>query len=151
MLAQDDDKSIFEYHISPYIQAGILLAAIFIFIVGGKLLDLMGLITVDGGTPWLISASFTLFYVIFNSVFSLGSDNQVKYYSQSITSYLALAFLGGGLAYLMSGISMDEAGSYRWLYIVFTIGYIIFLAIVSTMKRLVRIAQKQDKRIHRKK
>ena len=61
--------------------------------------------------------------------------------------FIALLVGGGFLAYLVSGVTIDEAGSFRWLYVVLTMGYLIFLAIVQSMKRIVDIAIQQDKRL----
>jgi hypothetical protein len=55
--------------------------------------------------------------------------------------------VGGLLAYLISGLSIDEAGSYKWILFIFTFCYILFLSIVRAMKKIVTIAQKQDKRL----
>jgi len=54
------DKSILEYDISPFLQAAVILGAIVVFILGGRLIALTGLIDVDQGTPWLVACSFTL-------------------------------------------------------------------------------------------
>ena len=51
------------------------------------------------------------------------------------------------MSWAFSGLTIDEAGSFRWLYVVFTMGYIILLAIVRSMRRIVAMAQKQDKRL----
>jgi len=143
----NSDKSIFEYKISPFVQGGAVLGAILVFtlitIVFGKL----GLADTDNGTPWLVACSMTFFYAIGNSVLSLAADDQNTYWWQSILTFVLLVVLGGTMAYLFSGVSMDEVGSYRWLYVVFTFGHVLFLTIGRTMKRLVTIAQKQDRKL----
>lgn len=141
------DKSILEYNISPFVQAGGLLAAITVFILLGKAIGATGLVDIDEGTPWLVACSFTLLFAIFNSVLSLSTPDQNKYWLQSIMSYIILVVGGGGIAYLFSGYGMDDVGSYRWIYIVFTIGYILLLTIMRTMRRIVKLAQEQDKRL----
>lgn len=141
------DKSILEYNISPFVQAGGLLAAITVFILLGKAIGATGLVDIDEGTPWLVACSFTLLFAIFNSVLSLSTPDQNKYWLQSIMSYIILVVGGGGIAYFFSGHGMDDVGSYRWIYIVFTIGYILLLTIMRTMRRIVKLAQEQDKRL----
>ncbi len=143
----NSDKSIFEYNISPFLQGGVVLGAILVFILITIIFGKLGLADTDAGTPWLVACAMTFFYAIANSVLSLAADDQNTYWWQSILTFVLLVVLGGTVAYLFSGVSMDEVGSYRWLYLVFTFGHILFLAIVRTMKRLVGIAQKQDSRL----
>lgn len=143
----NSDKSIFEYKISPFLQGGAVLAAILVFILVTLIFGKLGLADTDEGTPWLVACSMTLFYIIGNSLLSLAADDQNTYWWQSILTYVLLVVLGGSLAYLLSGVGMDSVGSYRWLYVVFTFGHIIFLAIVRTLKRIVNIAKEQDSRL----
>lgn len=143
----NSDKSIFEYKISPFIQGGAVLATIFVFILVTIIFGKLGLADTDEGTPWLVACSMTFFYVIGNSILSLAADDQNTYWWKSILTYVGLVVLGGSLAYLLSGVGMDYAGSYRWLYVVFAFSHILFLAIVRTMKRIVTLAKKQDRRL----
>jgi len=142
----NSDKSIFEYKISPFIQGGAVLGAIIVFLVFTILFGKIGL-DVDEGTPWLVACSLTFFYVIGNTILSLAADDQNTYWWQSILTYVLLVVLGASAAYLFSGSGMDSVGSYRWLYVVFAIGHVLFLAIARTMKKLVTIAKKQDRRL----
>ena len=48
---------------------------------------------------------------------------------------------------LVSGESMDVYGSYRWLYVMFALGHVFFLALVRTLRRIVDIAKKQDSKL----
>jgi len=141
----NSDKSIFEYNIPPFIQGGAVLAVIIVFILVSKLAGMVGIADVDAGTPWLIACSMTFFYTIGNSVMSLATDDQNQYWWKSILTYIGLVVLGGGTAYLFSGSSMDAFGSYRWLFVMFAMGHIFFLALVRTMRKIVTIAKEQDR------
>ena len=143
----NSDKSIFEYKIPPFVQLGAVLITIAVFILVSSAAGSIGVLDVDGGTPWLIAVSLTFFFTIGNSVMSLAADDQNKYWWQSILSYVLLAFLGGSIAYLASGESMDIYGSYRWLYVMFAIGHIFFLALVRTIRKIVMYAKEQDSRL----
>ncbi|MDO8971491.1 MAG: hypothetical protein Q7U74_12430, partial [Saprospiraceae bacterium] len=68
----------------------------------------------------------------------------VKYWGASIYSYLALAFCTSMAAWGFSGIPLRDAGSYRWIYIVVTIGFIVFLSMVNMMKIIVKFAEKEE-------
>ncbi|MFT6336506.1 MAG: hypothetical protein ACI86M_000973 [Saprospiraceae bacterium] len=143
----NSDKSIFEYDIPPFVQVGAVLILILIFILLSSGAGALGISDTDSGTPWLIAVSLTFFFTIGNSVMSLAADNLNKYWWQSILSYVLLAFLGGGVAYLFSGDSMDLHGSYKWLYVMFAMGHIFFLALIRTMRKIVTIAKEQDSRL----
>ena len=97
--------------------------------------------------PWTIAASFTLLFAVMNSVLSLGASDQNKYWGNSIIAYMAVVVAGGFIAWLVSGQNIYEAKSFRWIYIVFTFGYLLFLSIVRLMRKIVQIAQDQDARL----
>jgi len=139
--------SLFNKEINPLIQAGVILAISTVIILIGKLLGL----DVEGkfGTifPWSMSASFLLFFVIFNSAFSFSYNNQNQYWLLSIISFIGLVLIGGYLSYLFSGMAIGEAKSMKSIYIIFTVGYIVLLTIVRSMRTILQIVLKQDKRL----
>jgi hypothetical protein len=143
----NSNKSIFEYKISPFLQAGVVLGVILIFTLATTLFGSLGIADTDEGTPWLVACSMTFFFAIGNSILSLASDDQNTYWWQSILSYVLLALLGGAIAYLFSGATVGEVDSYKWLYVVFTFGHILFLTIVRSMKRIVNLAKKEDNKL----
>jgi hypothetical protein len=96
---------------------------------------------------YTIPMAFTLVFGIFNAILSLSSKDQNKYYGVSIINYVIYCGVTITVGRLLSGISIDEAGSYRWIYFVFSFGYVFFLALVRTMRWIVNIAQKNDKRM----
>ncbi|MEZ4918315.1 MAG: hypothetical protein R2792_04335 [Saprospiraceae bacterium] len=137
-------SSLFEKSISPirlaimvFLSAsGISLLA---FLVGW-----MGITEMDVLFPWSIATAFMLLYAIINSVLSLNADSFGKYWGQSIYSYMALAVLNGLVAWGLSGISIGEAGSYKFIYLVVTFGFLVFLSLVNFMKRIVQFAEKEE-------
>lgn len=139
--------SLFNKEINPLLQAGVILAISITIVLIGKLLSL----DVEGkfGTifPWSMSASFLLFYVIFNSAFSFSYNDQNKYWMLSIVGFIGLVLIGGYLSYFLSGMSIGEAKSMKSIYIIFTIGYIVLLTIVRSMRSILQIVLKQDKRL----
>jgi heme/copper-type cytochrome/quinol oxidase subunit 2 len=56
-------------------------------------------------------------------------------------SFAILLVFGGCMAWLISGVSIDDAASVKWLYVVFTIGYIVFLTIVNLIKFFVKFSK----------
>lgn len=96
---------------------------------------------------WEIGAAGLLFYAMMNSVLSIAFENQNTYWFFSILGFAGLLVVCGGLSFLYSGTNIDEAGSFRWIFLVFTMGYLILLSIVRTMKKIVTIAQREDQRL----
>lgn len=139
-----NNNSILEKKIHPLRQALAIALVVIVFLILVK----MG--RSENANPrlfWEIAASGLLFFAIMNSVLSIAYEDQNFYWLYSIMGFGGLIVSCGGLAFLFSGITIDEAGSFRWIFLVFTMGYIILLAIVRTMKKIITIAQREDKRL----
>lgn len=139
-----DNTSIFEQKIDPLYQAIGSLLGVFIFILGGALVGAGTEDFVTNRWPWLCSASFLLFFALFNAIMSATSKNLMKYWGRSIYSFLGLAVGSGLLAWAFSGLSISQAGSYKWIFFVVTFGYLVFLSMVGFMKQIVEFAQKEE-------
>jgi hypothetical protein len=85
-----------------------------------------------------------LFFALMNSLLSLKAPSFVKYWGVSIYSYIGLGLGTSLLAWGFSGIPLKEAESYRWIYIVVTVGFIVFLTLVNLMKVIVKFAEKEE-------
>jgi hypothetical protein len=93
---------------------------------------------------WLTCTAFMLFYSVFNSIGSLATDNLNEYWGKSMYSFAALAVISGTTAYLFSGITIFEAGSYSWLFKVVFFVYLVFMSLVRSMKLIVEFAQREE-------
>lgn len=129
---------------NPLFQGLIALAIIVLIDLGGKLLEWAGLLTLEQRFPYLTAASILLCFAMFNAVLSLSAPNTLQYWGKSIYSFLGLAFISVSLAWLLSGLRLREAGSYWWILIVVTFGYLVFLALVNTIRSIVNFAQKEE-------
>jgi hypothetical protein len=98
-------------------------------------------------TAWILLTACILFYALCSSVLSLWAMNPNKYWRDAIFSFVGLMVVSGFTATLVSGQGIDEAGSFRWLFVVLSIGYLVFLTIVRLMRRIVDIAIRQDERL----
>ncbi len=98
----------------------------------------------DNLFPWSIASAFTLFFAVMNSLLSLRADNFAQYWQASMYSYIGLALGTGLLAWGFSGIPIGAAGSYKWIYIVVSIGFLVFLSMVNFMKIIVNFAEKEE-------
>ncbi|TAK49652.1 MAG: hypothetical protein EPO28_00480 [Saprospiraceae bacterium] len=128
---------------SPFTQASAVLALVLLFDFSGKLLQMAGT-DIEPRYFWNVSASFLLFFSMLNSLLSLLAKSTDNYWGKSILSYLALAILGGVAAKIFSSLSINEAGTYRWLYIVLTAGYLVFLSIIRMVRKIIEYAQHED-------
>ena len=137
-------SSLFERAFSPFYQALITYGGVIVVIAGSAIVKSTGLLSVPDRFPWLTAAAFLLLFALFNSVFALNSKHMGKYFGKSIYSFLGLALVTGLTAYVTSSISINDAGSYRWIYIVVTIGYMVFLSMVMMMKTIVEFAQREE-------
>ncbi len=129
---------------SPILQAGMVLSAALLLMSIGWLLTVSGVYPVERLFAWSIASAFMLFFAMFNSLLSLRADSFTRYWGSSIYSFLLLALGTGGAAWLFSGVSISEAESYRWIYIVVTFGFLVFLSLVNFMKVIVRFAEREE-------
>lgn len=143
-MEQASNQSFFEKAFNPIYQALITFGGVLVFIAVAALIKATGLMLVPERFPWMTAAAFLLLFALFNSVFALSSKNMGKYWGKSIYCFLGLALLAGLTAWVTSSLSINEAGSYRWIYIVVTIGYLIFLSMISMMRTIVEFAQREE-------
>lgn len=129
---------------NPVFQALITFAGVIAVNAGALFLKWTGLLEIGERFPWMVAASFLLCFSVFNSIYSLTSANRVKYYGASVYSFAGLALLSGLLAWAISSLSISQAGSYRWIFIVVSIGYMVFMGMVSFMRTIVEFAQKEE-------
>lgn len=129
---------------NPLFQALLTLGAVLVVDFGAKLLEWAGLMSLEPRFPYLTAASFLLCFAIFNSVLSLLAPNTLQYWGRSIYSFIGLAFLSVTLARILSGLRLGEAGSYWWILVVVTFGYLVFLTLVNTIRSIVTFAQKEE-------
>lgn len=146
MSIPDNSKSVFTKQIHPFKQLVVCLIALLTFM---GMLKLSGIAEAVSNKVmyWEAALVVMLAYVLFNSIFSLSYHNKNAYFRDSIFTFLAIAAAGGGLAYLFSGLSIDEAGSFRWLYFVFGFSYLVIISIVNLMRKIIEIVKKQDARL----
>jgi len=136
--------SLFESKIDPIRQALYFFAAAVVFMLIALAFNQTGWYEADKLFPWSIATAFLLLFAIFNSMMSLNADSFIRYWGRSMYSFMGLAFLNGIAAWLISGVPINEAQSYRWIYIVVTIGFLVFLSMVNLMKKIVQFAEREE-------
>ena len=144
MSEAKSNSSFFEKAYDPITQALVVLGSGLVVMIGGKIIAMTNWISVSDRFPWMTCTAFLLFYAMFNSIFSLASKDMNKYWSRSIMAYIGLIVGSGLLAYLFSSLWISDAGSYRWIIIVLTFGYLVFMSIVRFMKNIVEFAEREE-------
>lgn len=96
---------------------------------------------------WIINYTFILLYTILASVFILYYRDQLTYFNQAITFYMALVGYSLLANYLFTGVSPFKSGYFVWILVVITLFFLIIISISRTVYRLVQIAEKQDKKL----
>ena len=142
-----ESQTIFSREIHPFKQAGGAIILLLIFQLLGLLFRGTAFFGEESVVFWEISMTILLAFMLFNSVMSIPYKNRGLYFRNSLISFVAIAVISGGLAQLLSGQSMDEAGSFKWLYFLFTFVYLVFISIVNAMRKIIEIAKKQDARL----
>lgn len=104
------------------------------------------LLEVNSGS-WIVGTAMILCYIILNSVVALRVEPIIPYWSKSVTFYIVLLVFIYGWSYLLSGKGIDDVGSFRWLWIVLTLVYMVFFAIARSVKRIVDYANRQDEKM----
>lgn len=136
--------SISQRNFSPVEQAGMVLGTGLVIMFVGWALTKSGVFPAEKLFAWSIAAAMLLFFAIFNSLMSLRADNFTKYWGRSVYSFIGLAFGLSIAAWLFSGVPIGEAESYRWIFIVVTFGFLVFLSLVNFMKIIVRFAEREE-------
>ncbi|MFK8054990.1 MAG: hypothetical protein AB8F78_02620 [Saprospiraceae bacterium] len=135
----------FENLKKPHIQAGFGIGVIVIFILGGAMMSGAGS---EMSERWGYQAAATgmLLFGMGNALMSLSADNINRYWGTSFICYAGVAGIGIMLAWLQTGhwITDPGAGSYKSIFIVLTIGYLVILSIVSAMKNIVNFAEREE-------
>lgn len=128
----------------PLIQAAAIIVSVFAVNIGSLLVKATGLIDVTNRFPWLNAASFMLFFAVLNSIYSITAKSVPHYWGLSMYSFMIVAGVSGLQAWAFSGISIVDAGSYMWIYVVVTFGYLVFLTIMAVLKKVVAFAEKEE-------
>ncbi len=138
------NDSIFQKALNPFVQAAITLGLSLFMLLSSKLVNLTGIVAISERFPWTTAATFILFFAIFNSVFSLTATDTRKYWGRSMYAFLGVVLISGGLAYLFSSITLNDAGSYRWIFFVLSFGYLVFISIMVMARKIVEFAQREE-------
>jgi hypothetical protein len=142
-----DNKSLLDVNIHPFRQALVVLGLAIVLMVLSKFMPVSPYSKTSHLMPWVAMCGSVLFYALANSVLGLSASSYPLYWMHSIIGFAGLLIVGGLIAWQMSGVGIYDAGSVSWIYVVFTLGYLVFLSIVNLIKFFVFLAERSDKRL----
>jgi hypothetical protein len=96
---------------------------------------------------WIVGTAMIFCFIILNTIVALRSEHILPYWTRSIFIFVGLLVFTYAWCYMLSGKHIDDVGSFRWLWIVLSMVYLVFFIIARTMKRIVDIANEQDKKL----
>jgi hypothetical protein len=94
--------------------------------------------------PWMAAGASMMVYALVTSIVSLSAKNTTWYWAKSVLGYIGVVVVTGFGAYLFSKLSIDEAGSFRWIFMVVTFGYLVFISVTNLMRKIVELAMRED-------
>lgn len=125
----------------PKQQAIIFLASMVICMLGASF------VAQDKLTIWMIGASFLLLFSILNNGASMFIEDYKPYLIHSLYGFTAMLVAAIGLGMLLSGLSIRDAGSYRDIFIIILVANFLFIAMIITIKGLLRILSEKDNKL----
>jgi len=125
----------------------VLLALLIMAIANGAVKMLIqGGMSFEIRVPWTLNIAFLFLFAIYNVILGLVYSPKTRYWLVSIFCFIGLALLSGAFSHWLSGLEIDEAGSYRWLYFVFFVVYLLIMIIILAIKKIVQLAEQDDHR-----
>lgn len=133
------DKPFDPVRLLIYVFGGYLVLAL-----GFKLFELANLTEPSIKFPYMVGAAFLFIFAMFGSLFVVKAKNVSKYLGRVIYCYLGLAAATILVSWLLTGKSIGEVGSFKWIYMVITVGQMIFLGIMFFARQIIEYAEKEE-------
>lgn len=97
--------------------------------------------------PWIVTTAMVLLFIIINTIVVLRIQELLPYWIRSIVCFVALLVFSYGWSWMISGKHIDEVGSFRWIWMVLFMVYLVFFVIARSMKTIVDFAIRQDNKL----
>ena len=141
---EKQETSFFEKSYNPILQGVVILGFAVLIMLLAKIIQWTGIAHISGQAFWIIAGTSILLFALSNSILSLSSKDMDNYWVRSIPTYAAVMIMSSSFAYLFSAMTMQEAGTFKWIFMVLTFGYLLFLSMMRFMRKIVDIAQEED-------
>lgn len=140
----DTKPDFFSRIYSPFYQSGFVVCLIIFAMFVLKILNVTHTADINASVYWVIGGAGLLFFGIFNSVISLQDGDMNVYWYKSFAAYGVLLAATWLSAQLLSGMNIDEAGTFKWIFFILTFAYLLFLSLMRAMRKVVNMAQEED-------
>lgn len=138
-------KTILEKLSHPLIQ---VLLVFILFLVSNLIFKFF---TAEPNFPWTLAIAFQLLFIIYNIILGLINKPKKWYWMYSLAGFVILMFVNSFMAKSLSGLSMDQAGTYRWIYFVLLPVFFLFIGITTLIRKIVALAEQEDRRFDKTK
>lgn len=115
-----------------------------ILALGAKMLEWTNMMEPSVKFPYMAGAASLFIFAMFGSLFIVKAKNVPKYLGRAIYSYLGLAATTILFSWLLTATSIGNVGTFKWIYMVLTIGFMIFLGIMVFVRKIVEFAEKEE-------
>ena len=131
----------------PLNQAALIVGMIIVFTLIDFVLPHHSTLFEQDSGSWIVGTAMILCYIIINTIIALRTEPIFPYWSKSILIYVGVLVFTYAWCYMLTGKQIDDVGSFRWLWMVLSMVYLVFFIIARTMKRIIDIANDQDKKL----
>ena len=135
------------FFMKPLHQAGLIALLTIVLTLGDHFMPHDDAFFKVNAGPWIVSTAMVLLFIILNTLVALVIGPVIKYWTQSIMMFVVVLAFAYGWSYLLSGKHIDDVGSFRWIWIVLGMVYIVFFGIARSVKNIVDFAIKQDNKL----
>ena len=146
-MENPQQAAFFDKIYNPFLQGGVIFGFVALIMGGFKVLEMSHSIDPSPRAFWMVCGTGMLVYALFNSIISLSIKTDMnQYWTRSTGVYTVLMVIGSCLAWFFSGLTIEESGSFKWIFMVVTFGYLLFLSLMRFIKKVAFIAQQEDNR-----
>ena len=131
----------------PYHQAIIPMGLILLFHISLKMAWILGLIGVENPQHyWISMFAIVMVFIMFNPIIGLGAQNTNLYIGKSSTAFIVIILLGSLSTYLNTNEFLVQKPEMKAMYIVLTVGFLVFTSIIGLMKAVVEWSKQSDEK-----
>ena len=135
------------FFMKPLHQAGLIAALTIVLTLGDHFMPHDDAFFKVNAGPWIVSTAMILLFIILNTIVALLIGPVIRYWGQSIMMFFVVMAFAYAWSFLLSGKHIDDVGSFRWIWIVLFMVYLVFFGIARSMKNIVDFAIKQDNKL----
>ena len=95
---------------------------------------------------WISMFAVIMVFIMFNPILGLSAPNTNLYIGKSSTAYIFIVVMGALSTYLCTKESILQKPEMKAIYIVLTVGFLVFTSIINLMKVIVEWSKQNDEK-----